>query len=113
MQTQKSVQILLPLASRAANTYTSEAYAKAEMPRVACSFDWSSGVTNGTTVSVQPQGSLDGVTWHVFGTPATATASATVKGVLGDWTTAAPLVRFAVTTGVNTSTCSLSAVGGM
>jgi hypothetical protein len=113
MQNQKSTAILMDLLSRTANVHTSIPYVKAEMPRIACQFDWSATVTDGTTVSIQPQGSLDGTSWRVIGSPATATASATVKGVIGEWVTAVPLMRFVVTTGVNTSTFSLMAVGGM
>ena len=113
MQNQKSVAVVLPLLSRVAGVYTSDAYAKGEMPRVAFQVDFIGSTTDGTTASIQPWGSLDGTSWRVLGSATYITTSATVKGAIVDVTTAAPNVRVVVTTGVNTASFSILAVGGM
>ena len=113
MQKQMSVITVLPLLSRVVGAYTSDPCPKGEMPRVAFQLDFTAAVTDGTEVSIQPWGSLDGTSWRVLGSPTSITTSATVKGAMVDVTTAAPLVRVVATTSVNTASFSILAVGGM
>ena len=113
MQKQMSVITVLPLLSRVVGAYTSDPCPKGEMPRVAFQLDFTSAATDGTTASIQPQGSLDGTSWRNIGSVTSITTSATVKGAIVDVTTASPLTRVVVTTGVNTASFSILAVGGM
>ena len=102
MQNQKTVRTVLPLLERIAGDYTTESYSKSEVTGYAFQVD-TSAATNGTTLSVQVQHSLDGILWHNLSTAATATISASVKGLLTQGTTIAPMVRAVVSLGVNTS----------
>lgn len=108
MQNQRSVLTVLPLLQRIAGDYTTETYAKSDITGYAFQVD-TSAATDGTTLSVQVQHSLDGIIWHNLSTAATATTSSTVKGLLTQGTTVAPMVRAVVTLGVNTTTFSVIA----
>jgi hypothetical protein len=113
MQNQMTSRIVLPLASRIAGVYTTEVYPKSDMNKVAFQLDFAAGAANGTTFSVTVLASLDGTMYHAIGSATTGTLSASVRGCVVDAVTAAPNVKLQVTTGVNTASCSVMAIGSM
>jgi hypothetical protein len=108
MQNQKSCATVLPLLARDTGVIVTNPYAKSDVIGYAIQVD-TVAATDGSTLAIQIQHSLDGILWHNLDTATSITTSSTVKGALVQGTTIAPMVRASITLGVNNTTFSVIA----